>query len=191
MESFFDDLRQFVQCSLCNQTLQEPKLLKCFHTFCKSCIQRHAQPKEQVNILECAKCSSQTSLQELSDVEDLPPSVLHSRILQVVAFADSECCSVSESHSPALWQCLDCDRSLCDECLKSHSTFTKDHRVVSLSDLKKEDIESMMRSKSPCKTHPSYTLELFCKECEVWVCLLCFKDDHNGHRIQTSLACVA
>ena len=126
MESFLVNLKKDVQCSLCNQTMTEPKILECFHEFCKPCIKRNAELIGQVNIFKCPKCCSEMLLPELSDVEDLKPSPLHSRILQVLAFAESEkCCSVSASHSPALWHCFDCNRSLCDECLNSHSLFIK------------------------------------------------------------------
>ncbi|KAK3710023.1 hypothetical protein QZH41_002874 [Actinostola sp. cb2023] len=162
--------------------MTEPKILECFHAFCKPCIKRNAELIGQVNIFKCPKCCFEMLLPELSDVEDLKPSPLHSRILQVLAFAESEkCCSVSASHSPALWHCFDCNRSLCDECLNSHSLFIKDHHVVSLTDLKKEDLEAILTRESHCKTHLNHTLTIFCKDCDVLVCLLCLKDDHIKH----------
>ncbi|XP_028516041.1 tripartite motif-containing protein 2 [Exaiptasia diaphana] len=188
MELFLEDLKLQVQCSLCKETMFEPKLLQCFHTFCKTCIKTNAQLDGQVNILKCPQCDSSTELKELNDVEDLEISPIHSRILQVLSFVENQkVCSVSASHSDALWQCLDCDRSLCDECLGNHSTFIKDHKVVALSEMTKDNVELMFKKKITCKTHTNQDNVLHCQNCSEFVCLLCLKDHHhNDHKI-TSL----
>ncbi|KXJ11865.1 E3 ubiquitin-protein ligase TRIM71 [Exaiptasia diaphana] len=152
-----------------------------------TCIKTNAQLDGQVNIFKCPQCDSSTELKELNDVEDLEISPIHSRILQVLSFVENQkVCSVSASHSHALWQCLDCDRSLCDECLSSHSTFIKDHKVVALSEMTKEDIKAMLNKESPCKTHAHQDVELYCQDCDDLICLLCIRDCHKKHKI-TSL----
>ena len=139
----------------------EPKLLQCFHTFCKTCIKTNAQLDGQVNIFKCLQCASSTELQELNDVKGLEISPIHSRILQVLSFVENQkVCSVSASHSGATFQCLDCDRLLCDECLSYHSTFTQDHKVVSLSEMTKEDLLCMLKKESPCKAHVNQDVKL-------------------------------
>ncbi|XP_031556929.1 uncharacterized protein LOC116293616 [Actinia tenebrosa] len=156
MESFLTDLKKDVQCSLCNDTLTEPKILKCFHIFCKPCIKRHAELIEDVNVFKCPRCKSLTPLPELNSVEDLKSSVLHSRILKGLALTEGrKACSVSESHSAASLYCFDCDRSMCDECERNHSLFIKDHKVIRLADLKKEDIELIITREKHCKNHPN------------------------------------
>ncbi|KXJ10518.1 E3 ubiquitin-protein ligase TRIM71 [Exaiptasia diaphana] len=184
MELFLEDLKLQVQCSLCNETMVEPKLLQCFHTFCKTCIKTNAQLDGQVNIFKCPQCDSSTELKELNDVEDLEISPIHLRIVQVLSFVENQkVCSVSASHSDALWQCLDCDRSLCDECRRYHTEFTKDHKVVSLSEMTKEDIEVMLNKESPCKTHADQDVKLFCQDCDELICLLCFFNHHHNHKM--------
>ena len=37
-------------------------------------------------------------------------------------------CSVCSKHAQS--HCVDCNKSLCQSCLGSHNTFTKDHKVV-------------------------------------------------------------
>ena len=183
MESFLADLKKDVQCSLCNDTLIEPKILQCFHTFCKLCIKRHAELIEEANVFKCPKCLSETCLPELSSVDDLQPSLVHSRILKGLALVESEkICSVSESHSPASWYCFDCDHSLCPECENNHSFFIKDHKVVCLTDLKREDIELIIKRENNCKSHPNQRLELFCEDCDSMICLTCLKHVHKGHK---------
>ncbi|XP_031561519.1 E3 ubiquitin-protein ligase TRIM71-like [Actinia tenebrosa] len=183
MESFLVDLKKHVECSLCNDTFTEPKVLLCFHTFCKPCIKRHAELIEEVNVFKCPRCKSQTPLPEPSSVEDLQPSSLHSRILKGLALVEGEkVCSVSESHSSASWYCFDCDRSMCEECKKNHSEFIKDHKVVCLADLKEEDMEFIITRENPCKSHPHHRLESFCEDCDDMICVTCWKHDHKDHK---------
>ena len=42
----------------------------------------------------------------------------------------------------------------------------KDHKVVRLADLKKENIEFIITRENPCKSHPHHRLELFCEDCD-------------------------
>ncbi|XP_028513035.1 tripartite motif-containing protein 45 [Exaiptasia diaphana] len=185
MESFLEGLKLQVQCSLCNDIMFEPKLLQCFHTFCKTCIKTNAQLDGQVNIFKCPQCTSLTELQELNEVEDLEISPIHSRIIQVLLFIENQkVCSVSASHSNASFQCLDCDRSLCDECLNNHSIFTKDHKVVSLSEMTKEDIQSMLKKETPCKSHVNQDVKLYCSDCNELICQICLIElHHNSHKM--------
>ncbi|KAK3744233.1 hypothetical protein QZH41_004604 [Actinostola sp. cb2023] len=188
MESFIENLQHDVQCSLCNDTMIEPKLVECFHTFCKPCIKRNAELIGDINIFKCPKCCSEMFMGKLSSVEDLPPSPVHARIIQVLEFVETDqVCSVSATHSPALWHCFDCNRLLCDECLNYHSVFNKDHKVVSSSDLKNvQNLEAILTRESICKTHQcSQSLDLYCKDCEVFVCWLCLKDGHKDHKTLT------
>ncbi|KAK3744341.1 hypothetical protein QZH41_011427 [Actinostola sp. cb2023] len=186
-ESFLTNLREDVQCSLCSDTMIEPKLVECFHTFCKACIKRNAELIGDINIFKCDKCLSETLLGELSSVDDLPPSPVHARIVQVLEFLETDqVCSVSATHSPALWHCLDCNRLLCDECLNIHSVFNKEHKVVSSSDLKNvQNLEAILTRESICKTHCSQSMDLYCKDCEVLICCICWKDGHRDHKTLT------
>lgn len=85
MDPFLEDLRLQVQCSLCMGTMVEPKLIQCFHIFCKACIKSNAQLDGQVNKFKCPQCASLTELQELNDIENLEISVRHSRIVKVLS----------------------------------------------------------------------------------------------------------
>ena len=190
MESLIEDLKSQVQCFLCNETMNEPKLLQCFHTFCKRCIKTNAQldgTDGQVNVFKCPQCSSQTMLQQLNDVEDLKISLIHSRLLQVLSFLENQkVCSVTMSHCEALWRCLDCDCSFCDGCLSCHAKFTKNHKVVSLSNLRKEDIETMMKKEESCKTHTNQNVGWYCRDCDALICFICLNDHtHDKHDLSS------
>ena len=184
MDSLLENLKQDVKCSLCNDTLTEPKILRCFHIFCKLCITRHAELIKEVNVFKCPKCKSETPLPEASSVESLKTSPVHSRISQVLTAIENEkVCSVSESHSAAVWYCFDCDQSICKDCLKGHSVFTKHHKLVRVNDMKNEDHESIVKKENNCTTHLNEILELYCEDCDDIICLSCWKEGHNDHKI--------
>ena len=182
MECYLKTLKSDVQCSLCEDTLIEPKILQCCHTFCKLCIKRHAELIDQLNVFKCPKCASETSLPELNNVDDLKPSLLHARILKVLAFVESsKVCGVSKNHSPALWHCFDCARSMCEECQASHSVFTKDHKVVCLAEMKREDLEFMLTRENTCEYHSNQVYEFYCKDCDQCICISCLKAKCRAH----------
>ncbi|XP_031566272.1 E3 ubiquitin-protein ligase TRIM56-like [Actinia tenebrosa] len=180
MASLLENLKKDVQCSLCNDRFIEPKILSCFHTFCKLCIEIYVELTEKV--FKCPKCKSKTPLPYLNSVEDLEPSLLHSRMVKVLEFVENEkVCSVTGSHPPASWHCFECNRSLCDECEKNHSVFIKDHKIVSLVEIKEGDVKLMLSRETNCVEHVDKIVELFCKDCEEIICLECLKHDHEGH----------
>ena len=188
MESFLSTLKEQVKCSLCNETLNEPKLLPCFHVFCTTCIKAHLQLNdEQENIFHCPECNSETHLrQNQNEVEDLQVSPVHSRIVKVLEFIERQkICSVSSTHQEAVWQCVDCDRQLCEECLENHSEFIKNHQVISLSDLNEEDIKVMLKKERPCRVHDDHQVKLYCQDCDMLICVLCLEDRHNSHKTTT------
>ncbi|KXJ22055.1 E3 ubiquitin-protein ligase TRIM71 [Exaiptasia diaphana] len=60
------------------------------------------------------------------------------------------------------------------------------HRVVSLSNPTKEDIETMMKGEESCKIHSSQDVELYCQDCDTLICFLCLKDhSHNKHDLSS------
>jgi len=63
-------------------------------------------------------------------------------------------------------QCRDCRQTLCDVCSTEHSD--KKHRLESLFEKK-------------CDKHQR-KLELYCFQCLVNICVMCFSDDHEGHK---------
>lgn len=52
-------------CAICQQALKDPKVLKCFHIFCKDCLERYAVQHEldQLSVM-CAMCRQYTLLSE-------------------------------------------------------------------------------------------------------------------------------
>lgn len=187
MDSFVAELKQKVLCVSCEKTMVSPKLLECFHTVCKECIKSHLKLNEENQfIFDCVQCSSQAILQDPNDVEVMQDNPVHSRIVKVLDFLKNEkACSISSSHEHAFCHCLDCNESLCEECLRCHSKLMKQHHVVSMSELQNEEIELMIKREKPCEIHGNEDVELYCDECKSLVCRSCLKDQHHNHKTST------
>lgn len=61
--SNFDDL---LQCPICLEVLNDPKVLDCQHTFCANCLKVHhateCQRRRTENFLDCPTCRERTNL---------------------------------------------------------------------------------------------------------------------------------
>ena len=46
-------------CTICLEVFTEPKLLLCFHTFCKKCLETTLEKSEQKEKLTCPLCRAE------------------------------------------------------------------------------------------------------------------------------------
>ncbi|XP_063448035.1 transcription intermediary factor 1-alpha-like [Mytilus trossulus] len=77
--------------------------------------------------------------------------------------------------------CMDCEESLCHECVAAHKTIKilTTHQLVDLKDSsagKRKDLAA----KRYCKTHKDYTLEYFCTYHDTLCCHACIPVDHRA-----------
>ena len=57
-KSFFDDVKKELECSVCQELfseVNEPKILKCLHTFCKDCLEAWLS-RQREGQLSCPTC---------------------------------------------------------------------------------------------------------------------------------------
>ena len=116
-----------LECSLCLEIYQDPRMLPCGHTFCLRCLQKVTDTHLATSTQKCAFCR-----QEFGDVklQELPKNFA---ILNVIASMPTitECGSVEngETHGNADFFCIDCWEPLCSMCHDSHkrTKFTRNH----------------------------------------------------------------
>ncbi|XP_078277629.1 protein PML-like [Rhinoraja longicauda] len=178
------ELREYFQCLLCNKPATCPKLLECLHTFCAGCLERVSNR----NDVTCPICEMVTKkgLSSLPDnifVSNLQKSVQKQQ--QMLDSAELYCSSCEENTS-AEFVCLECDKVLCNKCLHTHQVLMPDHKkhVETLGTLRKlnsdEFLKILRRSKDLiCNTHENQPISLYCRNCSMWVCVLCVLLDHN------------
>ena len=61
--------------------------------------------------------------------------------------------------------------------------FMKDHKVVCLAEMTREDLEFMLTRENTCEYHSKQVYEFYCKDCDRRICVKCFQTQDWGHDI--------
>ncbi|KAK3083171.1 hypothetical protein FSP39_015672 [Pinctada imbricata] len=86
-------------------------------------------------------------------------------------------CDVCEEEIPGTYYCINCKKTLCEECEKFHKKFTSDHNVVLRS--KVGDIDELILM---CSDHDKKAT-FHCEVCNIPVCGKCVTGEHQGHKM--------
>ncbi|XP_062621745.1 E3 ubiquitin-protein ligase TRIM56-like [Saccostrea cucullata] len=182
--SFTDD---FLRCSICFEIYKEPQILPCLHSFCKGCILNFTQTESLNRQFNCPLCREPFSTNEAG----LKTNFFLQNMIDEITKMDSteifcSFCKLLNENELAVSQCITCLDYLCKKCSKSRHTFTrqtKDHKVVSLQDIKAGKYNKELRSaqKTPCLQHSDEKLRYFCIQCNLSVCRDCIIFNHRNH----------
>ncbi|XP_038058813.1 tripartite motif-containing protein 3-like [Patiria miniata] len=178
-----------LECSICTNRFNQPKVLDCLHSFCLECLQKLSQGKEAVDSkLKCPLCRRETTTQH---VGDLPDNFTLSALVEEVTMQEKllegqgseiKCQSCNEGN-PAASRCMDCDHFLCQECQSAHGRLAMltSHQVYDLAQLRSGEIayKSKLREAPKCGKHRDQNLSFYCNSCEQLVCTTCCILDHT------------
>ncbi|XP_041652403.1 E3 ubiquitin-protein ligase TRIM21-like [Cheilinus undulatus] len=173
-------------CSICLDVFSDPVAIPCGHNFCKNCITEHwnvntkylcpickevfsTRPQLMVNtfIKEMAAQFRQSAQQESSSSS--------SSERQVSKPGEVPCDVCTGTKLKALKSCLVCLLSYCKTHLEPHQTLPRlqGHQLINPV----ENLEGRI-----CEKHDKL-LELFCKNDQRCVCMLCSVTDHKTHDV--------
>ena len=178
---------EFMTCSICAESYDggahQAKLLSCFHTFCKSCLQSVAC---ESHVFDCPKCCKLTNLPLGQTVASLPNNFIVENIIAYRAiFSEDILCGNCDDDYSAVKFCYDCRSFQCQSCVESHQKlrFLHQHELVTIEELKAKKCNPRMQQKQFCKQHPRQELNLFCnsEDCKILVCASCGLVDHKNH----------
>lgn len=173
--SICDDLT----CTLCHDMFKEPKLLSCYHSFCKTCIEQLISKEAQDNTsyFTCPLCHS-----TIESRAEFPSNVY---IQTQLSFQhDILKCEVCECQKDIKTKCLDCDQLLCDSCLNFHLKIKtcKNHKVVEYT--KSVTPSLKIKKSSYCLKHRDEMLRFYCTQCDKTICRDCKHTTHEGHKCE-------
>ena len=186
-------LEDQLTCAICLDTFKEPKMLQCFHIYCKDCLQRLVVQDRQSQVsFSCPTCRQSTIGPPGTDVSSLQSAfhVYHLfEIQEALEKLKDPCklqCEKCSKHTRTVQSfCRDCGQFLCERCFETHSEWKEfsQHEVVSV-----EEIESNVNKLVPpkkvvlhCPQHQSKELDLYCETCEELICLHCTVKKHKDH----------
>ena len=190
-KSFFDDVKKELECSVCQELfseVNEPKILKCLHTFCKNCLEAWLR-RQREGQLSCPTCRQITECSN-SNIDSLPSNLFYKQMVEIVEAysgtgqeADSPYCGNCEEKKHLKFYCFDCNTFLCDECAGTHSKWKsfKGHHVKEIGKFESSDVQDYARKSNVCKKHKD-ELRFYCENCNICVCRDCTILEHRDDR---------
>ena len=176
-----------LNCNKCSKSLNEPKLLPCFHVFCKlPCLEELAAQDPEGKTLTCPTCGHLATLPD-SGVAGLPMDFQVEYLFkQKIACEKADtpnCDNCKESEATKF--CQQCGKFMCDKCREKHMQMWeafKNHTLLSTDQVKDNAIEILAPKQIlKCEKHPKMELRMFCETCSELICSDCLIAFHKGH----------
>ena len=176
-----------IKCAVCHDIYKDPHLLPCFHSFCKTCLDKlkklgHNSFHTRTSVvIKCPTCKKEHSL---SDKGLLQNAFLASKVEDLVR-ADagpSKSCEQCNSSEVVIF-CSQCDNFLCSKCLDAHKRMAvfREHRnsLLPPTQAKKTKLREYQ-----CSEHTKEILRVYCKRCDEVICRDCALFSHRNHDLK-------
>ena len=184
-------LDDITECPICTEVYTDPRVLPCVHTYCLKCIEAWSKDKQPGDEVACPLCRKDFTLSS-NGVGDLPKNFFVKKFLQMKELSSvesktspCETCSgdeVSEKKAATVY-CVECQQKLCQTCEQYHKKFkgTSHHSIVNIGDkFEKETFFEALPAN--CDKHTGDPLRIYCLECELAICMMCYIKAHNSHK---------
>nr|XP_055075346.1 E3 ubiquitin-protein ligase TRIM39-like [Misgurnus anguillicaudatus] len=175
MSSFSTAISERLQCSICLDVFNDPVSSPCGHNFCKICLKKCWENSLYSKCPNCNKTFKKrpelkinTTLRDLVDEHKKKTAEKQPEVL---------CDICDEVKLKAVKSCLVCQSSYCQTHLEPHM------RVTGLQKHKLIDPVNNLQDYI-CQKHER-PLELFCRDDQTCVCLICTFTDHKNHNTVT------
>ena len=196
MATNWEKVKEELTCAVCQDLLNNPKILPCLHSFCTGCLKewldRLPYLEASKQELECPLCRGKVALSTPRAVEELPSHFSVVRLVEIVRLQEqasskkvTPICQNCIEGEVATSSCSECAIFLCNFCEKAHRRFkaTDTHNLLSLNELgSATNIPSILPEKvEVCRIHPTKPLELYCRCEDVLICRDCIVKKHKDH----------
>ncbi|XP_071958097.1 tripartite motif-containing protein 2-like [Antedon mediterranea] len=180
LAKFLEDVDEKVlECQICFNRLHEPRTLACLHSFCLSCLENWLK---KTNKVTCPTCSKSYQIPE-GGLKKLPPNTFLNNLLETIEqftnTDETKCICGKEGQSKTY--CQECRRYLCHICNDAHKNIPscKNHKLHSVEDVRSMSVSEINAMHPPmCSVH-NEPLTVFCKICNVAICIHCSIMDHK------------
>ena len=191
------DLKDEITCPVCQEFFQDPKILPCFHYYCKRCVLQLAAREQP---FPCPECRGDTLLPP-TGADGFPTAFFVNRMkslhdaMEKVQGATSSGDLICEQcrSDKAVAFCRHCAHFICDHCRESHRRMKafSGHTVVSIEELRRnaeENLPIVQPEPMRCKQHQEQ-LKIYCFTCNQLICRDCVLIEHKDHKIEFTSAC--
>ena len=188
--SFFDDVKKELDCSVCQEQfseIKEPKILKCLHTFCKTCLEAWLRQHREGK-LSCPTCRHITECPN-NDINRLPSNLFYKQLVEIVeAYSgqgqeDLPLCGNCDERKSLKFYCSNCNSFLCDDCARVHMKVKlfRGHNVKEMKNFESSDVQDYARRANVCKKHND-EVRFLCLHCQICICRDCAILEHQDHK---------
>ena len=120
-----DQIDDLTECSICTETLIEPKVIPCFHTFCLKCLEKVCSGNALKKTMPCPLCRIDFNIPD-GGLSKLKTNFLIEKLieagnrLKTLSSSETDQCACLSGQDLVIF-CEDCEVSTCYRCkLKSH-----------------------------------------------------------------------
>ena len=188
-KSFFDDVKKELECPVCQEhfsQINEPKILKCLHTFCKTCLEGWIRQQREGQ-LSCPTCRQITECPN-SNINSLRSNLFYKQMVEIVeAYSgqgeeDSPQCGLCVEKKALKFYCFECNSFLCNDCVGVHEKgkIFSGHQVKDIGNFESSDMNDYARRSNYCKTHIK-EIRFYCERCQSCICIECAILEHQDH----------
>ena len=187
-------LEDQLTCAICLEAFKDPKLLQCFHVYCKECLDRLVVTDQQGQVsVRCPTCRRATLLPPATTVADLQSAFHIHHLFEIQNAFEKvkepqkvQCGLCLKDMRAATSYCRDCGEFICATCVDTHAqwdTLTK-HEVIGLDQfkVKVKQMDVLKKVTLYCSLHQDKKLELYCESCEELICHNCIVKKHKDHQ---------
>jgi len=189
------ELDDMTECSICTEVLTDPRVLPCIHTFCLKCLLNYGKDKQPGDSVACPMCRKEFTIPDdgLAGTQKnfFMEKLLHFRKLatgQVMQHIPCDVCSSDEASAgetvkPASKYCVQCQQNYCEQCSLYHKKVKSCSNHTQMDIGKQSEFVEQISKISPamCEQHKSKEIKVFCQECKVAICVMCFIKSHKTH----------
>ena len=190
VEQALKKLADQLTCGICLESYTDPKLLQCFHVFCKNCLEQIAARGKQGQPLDCPNCRRPTQLPS-NGISGLQAAFHIHHFFEIQSalkkLKSPKCmwCEKCDLRNATSF-CRNCGQFICETCAEMHETWKElaSHEVISLSQLE-GDVTKLVPPKKTtmyCPQHPTKELDLYCETCDELICRDCIVRVHRDHQ---------
>ena len=143
-KSFYDDIKKEIECPVCQEQfsdINEPKVLKCQHTFCKSCLEGWFR-QQRGRTLSCPTCREITECPN-NNINSLPSNLAYMNLGDILKAHSktgghdfvSERENVCKCHKEKIkFYCEQCAICICSDCIIIEHRDRNYHNIMSLEE---------------------------------------------------------
>ena len=172
-----------LECSICFEKFKEPKLLPCFHVFCKTCLERLVVQGPEGQSLTCPTCRHNVPLPD-NGVAGLQTDFHIEHLFEIkeslekAKKVDCENCK----YSIAIKFCQQCKIMMCEKCTETHQMWGgfKDHQIIDIDDVNADTLTPVKKILR-CTKHNDKKLKIYCETCSELICTDCTIRLHKMH----------